>query len=388
MCGTETTDPTQKTCAACGRWGILEVDMPLRPPTEGPGVGIRRFLPLLPISGDLALPLPPVGDSPLIEAPRLAWELQLDRLRLKDDGRNPSGSLKDRASWVGAVLANGRTAACASTGNAASSLAAMCAALGTPAVIFVPARAPAPKVAQLQVFGAKVFRVQGTYDQAYDLCAEAIARFGWYDRNAAVNPMLVEGKKTCGLELGEAEAADWVAVSVGDGCTIAGIWKGLKEMYALGVLDRLPKLLGVQSERSPAVYNEWLAGGDTGPARAPNEAVADTLADSISVGVPRNWRRAVRAVRESGGEMVLVSDAQIDQAMRDAARLGGVYGEPAGVTAIAGLRQAHLGGSAIAVVTGSGLKDVAGAQRAGGEPIEVPPELAAVEAHFAGAASS
>ena len=111
-------------------------------------------------------------------------------------------------AWVGAVLANGRTAACASTGNAASSLAAMCAALGTKAVIFVPQRAPAPKVAQLQVFGATVFRVQGTYDQAYDLCAQAIERFGWYDRNAAVNPMLVEGKKTCGLELGEAEPAD------------------------------------------------------------------------------------------------------------------------------------------------------------------------------------
>ncbi len=372
VCGTETDDPTTQTCPACGPWGILEVTRELSRPTEGPGGGIRRFLPLLPIPGDHLLPLPPVGDTPLVEAPRLARELGLDRLRLKDDGRNPSGSLKDRASWVGAVLANGRTAACASTGNAASSLAAMCAALGTPAVIFVPARAPAPKVAQLQVFGAKVFRVQGSYDQAYDLCAAAIARFGWYDRNAAVNPMLVEGKKTCGLELGEAEPADWVAVSVGDGCTIAGIWKGLREMYHLGVLDRLPRLLGVQAERSPAVYEEWLAGGDTGPARAPKEAIADTLADSISVGVPRNWRRAVMAVRESGGEMILVSDDEIDAAMRDTARLGGVYGEPAGVTAVAGLRKAHLGGSAIAVVTGSGLKDVVGAQRSGGDPIDVP----------------
>jgi len=384
VCGTESADPTQKTCAACGPWGILEVHRPLAKPTEGPGVGIRRFLPLLPVPEHLALPAPPVGDTPLVEAPRLAFQLGLDRLRLKDDGRNPSGSLKDRASWVGAVLANGRTAACASTGNAASSLAAMCAALGTQAVIFVPERAPAPKVAQLQVFGATVFRVRGSYDQAYDLCAQAIERFGWYDRNAAVNPMLVEGKKTCGLELGEAEAADWVAVSVGDGCTIAGIWKGLQEMYRLGVLERLPRLLGVQSERSPAVFNEWQSGGDQGPARAPNAAVADTLADSISVGVPRNWRRAVTAVRESGGEMVLVSDDEIDAAMRDCARLGGVYGEPAGVTAVAGLRKAWPGGSAIAVVTGSGLKDVVGAQRAGGEPIDVPPELGAVEAHFAG----
>jgi threonine synthase len=382
VCGTETRDPTQKTCSACGPWGILAVERPLASPTEGPGVGIRRFLPLLPIPDNMTLPLPPVGDTPLVEAPRLAWELGLKRLRLKDDGRNPSGSLKDRASWVGAVLANGRTAACASTGNAASSLAAMCAALGTKAVIFVPARAPVPKVAQLQVFGAKVFRVQGSYDQAYDLCAQAIERFGWYDRNAAVNPMLVEGKKTCGLELGEAEEADWVAVSVGDGCTIAAIWKGLQEMYQLGTLSRLPRLLGVQAERSPAVYDEWAAGGDAGPARAPKGAVAETLADSISVGVPRNWRRAVQAVRASGGEMILVSDDEIDAAMRDTARFGGVYGEPAGVTAVAGLRKAHLGGSAIAVVTGSGLKDVVGAQRAGGEPIDVSPDLGEIERHF------
>ena len=129
VCGSETQDPARKTCATCGPWGILEVSRPLQPPTEGPGVGIRRFLPLLPIPWDQTLPLPPVGDTPLVEAPRLADSLGLDRLRLKDDGRNPSGSLKDRASWVGAVLAAGRTAACASTGNAASSLAAMCAAL-------------------------------------------------------------------------------------------------------------------------------------------------------------------------------------------------------------------------------------------------------------------
>ncbi len=369
-----------RTCERCGAWGILEVDAVLEPPVDG--VGLERFLPLLPIPPNALLPAPPVGDTPLVEAPRLARACGLDRLRLKDDGRNPSGSFKDRASWVGAVLAAGRTAACASTGNAASSLAAMCAALDTPAVIFVPERAPAPKLAQLKVFGATVFRVLGTYDQAYDLCARAVAAKGWYDRNAAVNPYLVEGKKTCGLELGEVEPADWVAVSVGDGCTIAAIWKGLKEMHGLGILERLPRLLGVQAEGSPAIYDEWRAGGDDGPARPPREGPANTTADSICVGVPRNWRRAVRAVDESGGEMVLVSDAQIDDALRLTARLGGVYGEPAAAAAVAGLRKRRPGGSAIAVVTGSGLKDVAGAQRAGGQPIDVPVDLSAVLAHL------
>jgi threonine synthase len=279
---------------------------------------------------------------------------------------------------MGVIHSAGRTVACASTGNAASSLAAMCASLGQKAVIFVPERAPAPKLAQLQVFGATVFRVKGSYDEAYALCEEAIAHYGWYPRSAAVNPYLVEGKKTCGLEIAELEAADWVAVSVGDGCTIAGIWKGLVEMHALGILSRLPRLLGVQAEGAPAVYEEWLAGGDAGPARAPKGAPAQTMADSICVGVPRNWRRAVRAVNASGGKMVCVSDAAIEEAMRLCARLGGVYGEPAAATAVAGLSDEEVQGSALVVVSGSGLKDVAGAQKAGGPPHEVPRDLGRV----------
>jgi threonine synthase len=388
ICGAQYAGFDQTTCATCGRWGILEVLTPAGVgPSAGPdaGVGIRRFLPMLPIPDGAPLPAPPVGDTPLVDAPRLAAALGLTSLRLKDDGRNPSGSYKDRASWVAAALAGGRTAACASTGNAASSLAAMCAAVGSPAMIFVPRRAPAPKLAQLQVFGATVFRVDGTYDEAYELCARAIEALGWYDRNAAVNPYMVEGKKTCGLELAEALAqapAEWVAVSVGDGCTLAGIWKGLKEMHALGALPTLPRILGVQAAGSPAIFREWMDGGDEGPARAPREAGADTVADSICVGVPRNWRRAVRAVDESGGRIVLVKDDEIDEAMRQTARLGGVYGEPAAAASVAGLRRAvkdgAVSGSAVAVITGSGLKDVAGARRAGGDPIEVAADLGAV----------
>ncbi len=376
VCGESYRDASLMTCPPCGVWGILEVELPLAPP--GSGQGMQRWLPLMPVDPGLPQPAPPVGDTPLVEAPRLARSMGYSRLRIKDEGRNPSGSLKDRPSWIAAVLAQGRTTACASTGNAASSLAVMCAALDTPAVIFVPDRAPEPKLAQLTVFGARVFRVLGTYDATYDLCQEVSDHMGWYPRSAAVNPYLVEGKKTCGLELGEEEAADWVSVSVGDGCTIAAIWKGLKEMYSLGVLDRLPRLLGVQSEDAPAVYRAWAKGDVEGPARPPEPAPADSMADSISVGVPRNWRRAVRAIQESGGEMILVSDDEIEEAMRTTARLGGVYAEPAGATSVAGLAKARLGGSAIAVASGSGLKDVDGAMRAGGPPVDVPPDLAAV----------
>ena len=377
VCGSRSHEAEQMTCAACGPWGILEVEGEWGRPLESKR-GMERFLPLLALPAEAKLPPVLVGDTPVCEAPRLATHLGLTRLRLKDEGRNPSGSLKDRASWMGAVHAQGRTVACASTGNAASSLAAMCAALDQKAVIFVPERAPAPKVAQLQVFGATVFRVRGNYDEAYELCTKAIEHYGWYPRSAAINPVLVEGKKTCGLEIAELEAADWVAVSVGDGCTIAGIWKGLKEMHQLGILERLPRLLGVQAEGAPAVFREWMNKGDTGPARAPRAAEAETLADSISVGVPRNWRRAVRAIDESGGKVVCVSDAQIEEAMRLSARLGGVYAEPAAATAVAGLVDSEVSGSAIAVVSGSGLKDVAGAQKAGGEPHTVSPDLEAV----------
>ncbi|MEE2752022.1 MAG: pyridoxal-phosphate dependent enzyme, partial [Myxococcota bacterium] len=366
VCGESYRGVELMTCPACGPWGILEVVCPLERPVGEPGDGMRRWLPLLPVDPGMAMPELVVGDTPLVEAPRLARHLEYSRFRIKDEGRNPSGSLKDRPSWVGAVLAQGRTVACASTGNAASSLAVMCASMGTPAVIFVPDRAPEPKLAQLTVFGARVFRVLGSYDATYDLCTAVSERMGWYSRSAAVNPYLVEGKKTCGLELGEVEPADWVSVSVGDGCTIAGIWKGLKEMYSLGILDRLPRLLGVQAEKAPAVYQEWAGGNLSATPRAPAAAIAETLADSISVGVPRNWRRAVRAVQESGGEMILVSESEIDEAMRMTARLGGVYAEPAGATAIAGLARARLGGSVIAVASGSGLKDVDGATRAGG----------------------
>jgi len=383
VCGIIGHHVNQMTCESCGIWGILQVEMPSNPPDYS-ALGMLRYLPMLPIPPGAALPPVAVGDTPVCEAPRLAAHMGLDRLRLKDEGRNPSGSLKDRASWMGAVHGGTQTIACASTGNAASSLAAMCASLGQKAVIFVPEKAPAPKLAQLQVFGATVFRVQGNYDQAYDLCAKAIEHYGWYSRSAAVNPFLVEGKKTCGLEIAELEAADWVAVSVGDGCTIAGIWKGLKEMHALGVLTRLPRLLGVQAQGAPAVFNEWQSQGDKGPARAPQSAAAATMADSISVGVPRNWRRAVRAIDESKGKIVCVSDASIQEAMRLTARLGGVYGEPAGVTAVAGLADPGVTGSVVAVISGSGLKDVAGAQAAGGEPHDVSPDLSAVIEILAG----
>jgi threonine synthase len=277
-----------------------------------------------------------------------------------------------RALWRRA-----RVVACASTGNAASSLAGAAASVGLPSVIFVPESAPEPKLAQLLVFGARVIRVRGSYDQTWEMCQRACRAHGWYNRNAAVNPTLVEGKKTCGLEIAEQMAGrvpDWVAVSVGDGCTIAGIGKGLAEMHALGLLPRRPRLLGVQAEGARPLVDAFREGRELVP------GPAQTLADSICVGHPRNWRKALRAVRESGGAFVAVPDSAILDALREAGRRAGVFGEPAGVAALAGLRLAVEQGlvgrrqTALTVVTGSGLKDVRTALRAVGEPVTLRPD--------------
>ena len=383
-------------CPRCGPEGVLDIEFDLgrarrsltpRRLASRPR-SIWRYRELLPVPDGARLPPLEPGWTPITAAPRLADWVGVKTLLVKDDGRNPTGSFKDRASAVGvarALARKARVVACASTGNAASSLAGAAASVGLPCVIFVPEFAPEPKVAQLLVFGARVIRVKGTYDQTWELCQRACGTHGWYNRNAAVNPSLVEGKKTCGLEIAEQcgrETPDWVVVSVGDGCTIAGIGKGLREMHELGFIRRVPRLLGVQAEGARPLVDAFRGGRDLvpGPAR--------TLADSICVGHPRNWRKALRAVAESGGTFVAVPDEAILEAMREAGRRAGVFGEPAGVAGLAGLRQAVAEGvvgrkeTALVVVTGSGLKDVKSAIRAAGEPVSLPPDDAALAEHL------
>lgn len=385
------------TCGKCGIEGILDIEfdydraartltreaLAARPRWEW------RYRELLPIdTPDERLPNLQVGCTPVYEAPRLAAALGLARLRLKDDGRNPTGSFKDRASCVGVVKAREKGAsliACSSTGNAASSLAGFAAAMNLPSVIFVPERAPEPKVTQLLIFGATVVKVQGTYDDAYYFCQDACAKHGWYNRNCAINPYLVEGKKSVGLEIGEelgGDMPDWVVFSVGDGCTIGGAWKGIVEMHRLGFVKKLPRMLGVQAAGAAPLVEAFEKGSDS--IRA---VVADTLADSIAVGQPRNWRKALRAIRDSKGAMVAVPDAAILDAMRITARHAAVFGEPAGSAAVAGLAEAVKRGivgkheSALCVVTGNGLKDIKGAMQAtSAEAIHIPPQMDALDA--------
>ena len=386
-------DKVAYTCPSCGPDdGILDVvfdmdavsrDLTLSDILDGPQ-NHWRYGPLLPVTAHHIGEHWPIGWTPVVDAPVLAKALGVRRLRLKDDGRNNSGSFKDRASSVGVVRAAeaGATAiACASTGNAAVSLAACAAMASMKAFIFVSRRIPEGKLAQLLIYGATVFRVDGSYDDAYRLCGTACEKFGWYNRNCAYNPYLVEGKKTGGLEIAEQCMVDppgWVVMSIGDGCSIAGVGKGLGQMRALEIIDWPARLLGVQAEGVAAVKTAL----ETDRLVVPD---GDTFADSINCPVPRNWRKAVNAVRESEGTIVSVTDDAIRHAMLLTGRRAGVFAEPAAAAAVAGVAQAVADGildaksDVLAYITGNGLKDVQAAISATGGPVDIKPDLAAVE---------
>ncbi|MCC8181863.1 MAG: threonine synthase [Clostridiales bacterium] len=388
-CGKEwPAEPNTTTCPACG--GMLDIqydyaaiarEVSREAMANRTEQSMWRYLEYLPVKGLGNRPRLRVGWSPLYRADRLARVLGLHTLYVKDDGINPTASLKDRASAMAVVKAEEAGAeiiACSSTGNAASSLAGNAAAAGFPTYIFVPSRAPKGKVSQLMIFGAHVISVRGSYEDTFRLSQQAIERYGWYNRNAAINPYLMEGKKTVALEIAEQlhwQMTDYVALSVGDGCTIAGVWKGFKDLYATGMIDRLPRLISVQAEgccplnRAIEENKPW----------EPMEE--NTLADSIAVGVPRNADKALAAIRESNGVVVNVSDEEILAAARLLGRTCGVFGEPAGVTGTAGVKKAlelgliPSGASVVSIVTGNGLKDTPNAIKAAGEPISIDPDM-------------
>ena len=347
-----------------------------------------RYRELLPIEEDTEPAGLRVGMSPLYEAPAVAADLGIGKLYIKDDGVNPTASLKDRASAMAvtkAIEAGYDTIACSSTGNAASSLAGNAAKAGLKTYIFVPARAPKGKIAQLMMFGANLTAVDGSYEETFELSKAAIDKYGWYNRNAAINPYLGEGKKTVAHEICEQLdfiAPDYVAVSVGDGCTVAGVYKGLYDMYMAGLIDKLPRIISVQAEGCCPINTAVMSGEPWQPQEE------NTYADSIAVGVPRNPDKAINAIKDSDGVCVNVSDDEIRAAQRYLAKKTGVFGEPAGVTATAGLlklsREGRLPKDAtiVSIVTGNGLKDIDSAIKSVGEPVHCKNDLGEFEKLF------
>jgi threonine synthase len=352
---------------------------------------IWRYLPLLPVGdpGYQETPLHSVGWTPVYRPERLAASLGLEFLWLKDESGNPSASFKDRASAL--LIARGaeigaEVIVTASTGNAGAALAGMAAATGQKAVIFAPKAAPPAKIAQLLVFGSQVILVDGVYDDAVALAMQAADEFGWYCRNTGYNPFTAEGKKTAAFEIWEqvilTQKLDKplsVFVPVGDGNIISGVHKGFRDLHELGWLKHMPRIFGVQSEGSAAIANAFLAGTEE-----IKPVSADTLADSISVDLPSDGLRALRAATQTGGAYIKVKDEQI---IASIATLGGVgiFSEPAAAAAYAGLVRAVEKGlvtrddPALVLLTGSGLKDVKAAMQAVGEAPVVKPDLAEVK---------
>lgn len=389
-------DPAEVTytCPTCGPLGVLGVHYDYEKISqhisratlaEDHDPTFWRYRALLPISySPTDRPVLSIGGTPLYAVNRLRDYLGMKDLWLKDESRNPSASLKDRASIIAVIRAvgtypsrqrryevtavhtgetkgEGKTVACASTGNAASSLAVQAASVGLPCYIFVPHNAPRAKIVQLLMCGATVFAVKGSYDDAFDLCIEACNTFGWYNRNTGYNPYLVEGKKTVGLEI--AEQLDWqvpdsILVPTGDGCIISGVYRGFEDLYRLGMIERIPRMIAVQAEGSPAIVRALQGDGIVRPLQA------QTVADGISVSLPRNGAMAVKVIRESGGFGFTVSDEEILAAEKELARLTGVFAEPSGAASYAGLRRLLSEGRierderVVLLVTGSGLKSI------------------------------
>ena len=395
LCGSEyTPNEVTYTCPKCGNDGILEViydyeeikkHFSKKSLQNNKDHSMWRYLPLLPINDPSKIGPLKVGWTPLYEAKRIRKDLDIPNLWIKDDGRNPTASLKDRASAVAVVKAQElgkEVVTCASTGNAASSLAGASASVGLKNYIFVPRTAPKAKIAQLLVFGATVLAVKGSYDEAFDLSIKATEKFGWYNRNTAFNPYMVEGKKTVALEIIEQmnfEVPDYVFVSVGDGCIISGVAKGYKDMLSLGFINKMPKLVAVQAEGCKPIVDAVNGNGEV------KFVKPDTIADSIAVGIPRNRVMAVRDVKESRGFGIAVSDEEILSAIKYLGSTQGIFAEPAGATGFAGMLKALKEGKIskndkiVVIVTGNGLKDVESAQKAGGTLIEIEPKIEEVE---------
>lgn len=386
-------------CPACGMVGTLDVlfDYPALAArldrdalAASSDVSMWRWRPLLPIAPQTPITPLRVGGTPLFEAPRVAAHLGLSHVWIKDDGQNPTGSLKDRASALvtaRAVEIGAPVVSAASTGNAAAALAGVVASMNAGDVscmIFVPASAPEAKIAQLLIYGARVLLVEGSYDQAFDLCFELSLSEGWYCRNTAINPFTTEGKKTVSYEIAAGlgwQMPDVVVVSVGDGNILAGVYKGFYDLHQLGWIERIPRLIGVQAEGSRALVDAWERG------LAPEAMMpmpADTIADSISAGLPRDRAKALRAVRTTGGAFVAVPDSAILAAMPALAQRSGVFAEPAAAAVFAGAQHAVQSGwikpeeSALLLLTGNGLKDVRRAQEAVGQALRVPPDPSVV----------
>ncbi len=340
----------------------------------------NEFLELLPVESLGSLPPLKVGKTPLYKIDTLENEALESTLYLKDDSQNPTFSFKDRASSIVSAYAKEhdlQTIVTASTGNAGSSLAGICASQHQKAIILVPESAPLAKLTQIIMYGAQIVPVKGTYDDAFDLSVKATEAYGWYNRNTAFNPLTIEGKKTVSFELFDQlqeQIPDRIFVPVGDGVIISGVYKGFEDLLKLGIIDKMPVIVAVQSEGSDNLVRNL------------NNDVFEihpshTLADSISVDIPRNFYMTRGFLKKYNGETLTVSDNGILEASSVLAKNTGIFSEPAAATAFAGflnykkLGKLPAGSQNVVLLTGSGLKDIKTASEHLKMPAAIEPRL-------------
>lgn len=347
----------------------------------------QNFWDLIPLNQKASLPPLRVGDTPLYRFERIDGKPIPFELYLKDDSQNPTFSFKDRASSVVSAYAreNGiDTIVAASTGNAGSSLAGICASQGQKSIIMVPKNAPAAKLTQIVMYGATIVPVEGTYDQAFDLSMEATREFGWYNRNTAFNPLTVEGKKTVSLELFKQLnriVPDYIFVPVGDGVIISGVYKGFEDLLNIGLIDHMPTIVAVQASGSSNLIDNI---GKLEFTIKPSQ----TLADSISVDIPRNFYMAQSYILQFNGEYLSVTDDEIVSASKVLARNTGIFAEPAAATAFAGMltyyanQKLHGHHKVVVLLTGSGLKDLKAVSQAVTIPTAIEPTIEALKKSF------
>ncbi len=387
------------TCDVCGSnleviydYALIKKRFKLKDLENNRFYDIWRYVDLLPADDLNEISPLRVGYTPLYRFKKLADEYDVEMIYIKDDSLNPSLSSKDRATavvlkrMVDVIDVGRRFVACVSQGNIAASTACLAASVGVKSIIFIPSKTPEPRLIQVFMYGAGVIKVDGSYDDAYELCKQACDRFGWFNRNSAYNPFTREGKKTISFEIAEQlewEVPDVIFVPVGNGNIISGIWKGFLEFKKIGFIDKLPKLVAVQAGGSNAIFKALSENKEV------EKVNAQTICVSISVSMPRDAMAAINAVRESNGFVVNVSDDDVLSASLELSTKTGVFAEPSAASSFAGFKKARSENkiesnqSVLLLISGYGVKDMSVKDKMNFKPgIYIKPDIKELERYI------
>ncbi|MCW4001184.1 MAG: threonine synthase [Candidatus Bathyarchaeota archaeon] len=351
-------------------------------------LSVWRYRPFMPIHEATKLVTLGEGGTGLHRSQRLGDELGVNTLYVKNEGENPTGSFKDRGMTVGvtkAVELGARHVICASTGNTSAALAAYAARAGIRCTVLIPSGKIAyGKLSQAMIHGAKVLQVKGNFDEALEFVLKLAEKHQDIYLLNSINPFRIEGQKSLGYEICEQlnnQAPDRIVIPVGNAGNISAVWKGLKEFHQLGYIKKLPKMTGIQAAGSAPIAQAIKAGSDKiVPVEHP-----ETVATAIRIGAPVSWKKAVNAIRESGGTAETVTDEEILDAQKTLARIEGIFVEPASASSIAGLKKLVKRGvilsdeKVVCITTGHGLKDPDTAIKQCEKPVEVDAEMSAIE---------